>query len=403
MEVKSNFKYIDLFAGCGGMSLGLYNSGWEGLFAIEKSDMAFETLKFNLIEDKKHFDWPNWLRIRHYDINYILKQYKSKLTGLRNNIDLVVGGPPCQGFSMAGRRDSDDARNKLVNSYIKFINLVRPKMLLFENVKGFTIGFKKGEKRGKPYSEVVIEKLRKIGYKVEGNLIDFSDFGVPQKRQRFIIFGTLKGSPDEFFESLENERVNFLMNKGLSRVNTIEAAISDLHKENGIINSNSFKRFKEGLYSVPSSKYQEIMREGYEEELPDSHRFPNHNPSTISKFRYILENSVRNVNVHSSIKQRFNLKKHCVIPLNQDDVSPTLTTLPDDYIHYKEPRILTVREYARIQSFPDWYRFRKKYTSGGKNRKFEVPRYTQVGNAIPPFFAEIAGNAIKDFISKNRL
>ena len=96
-----------------------------------------------------------------------------------------------------------------------------------------------------------------------------------------------------------------------------------------------------------------------------------------------------------SFKERYNLNKKCIIPLEQSTQCPTLTTLPDDYIHYSEPRILTVREYARIQSFNDWFEFRDKYTTGGKKRKGEVPRYTQVGNAIPPLFMELSGIVLK--------
>ena len=91
------------------------------------------------------------------------------------------------------------------------------------------------------------------------------------------------------------------------------------------------------------------------------------------------------------MKERFNLKKRTVIPLSGQTPTPAITTLPDDYIHYCEPRIFTVREYARIQSFNDWYEFKGKYTTGGKRRTQEVPRYSQIGNAIPPLFGEQAG------------
>ena len=96
---------------------------------------------------------------------------------------------------------------------------------------------------------------------------------------------------------------------------------------------------------------------------------------------------------------RLSINKHVTIPLAAKAPSPTLTTLPDDYVHYCEPRILTVREYARIQSFPDWFEFKNKYTTGGKNRTKEVPRYSQIGNAIPPLFGEQAGLTLKRIIS----
>lgn len=105
---------IDLFAGCGGLSLGLHLSGWKGLFAVEKSPHAFETLKYNLIDKLNHFDWSDWLTKEPHDINELLNNYEKKLKQLRNKVDLVAGGPPCQGFSMAGKRVKEDIRNNLV-------------------------------------------------------------------------------------------------------------------------------------------------------------------------------------------------------------------------------------------------------------------------------------------------
>ena len=131
---------------------------------------------------------------------------------------------------------------------------------------------------------------------------------------------------------------------------------------------------------------------------PDSHRFANHRPKTKEKFKYFLKNSKKGMDVSSSIKKQFNIKKHTIIPLDQNAPSSTLTTLPDDYVHYSEPRILTVREYARIQSFPDWFEFKGKYTTGGKNRRDEIPRYTQVGNAVPPLFIELYATILKEMI-----
>ena len=104
MPKKRQYTVIDLFAGCGGLSLGLYLAGWQGLFAIEKNAFAFETLKHNLIDNKKHFAWPDWLPQTNHDINEVLTNYAEQLQNLRGTVDLVAGGPPCQGFSMAGQR-----------------------------------------------------------------------------------------------------------------------------------------------------------------------------------------------------------------------------------------------------------------------------------------------------------
>ena len=131
--------YIDIFAGCGGLSLGLYNAGWQGLFAIEKNADAFKTLEYNLIKKTNHFLWPDWLPKTSHDINVVLKNYKEHLLTLQRKVDLVVGGPPCQGFSMAGRRMENDQRNTLIKSYIKFIRTIQPKIIFFE--KAFLIKF----------------------------------------------------------------------------------------------------------------------------------------------------------------------------------------------------------------------------------------------------------------------
>lgn len=217
MEERKQYTVIDLFSGAGGLSLGLYQAGWHGLFAIEKNAFAFETLKYNLIDNKKHFEWPNWLPQTPHDINEVLKNYSQQLEKLRGIVDLVAGGPPCQGFSMAGKRVKDDIRNQLVFSYIKFIKLVQPKMVLFENVKGFTYAFNKNKRNDvDSYSHKVIRALEGLGYNVKPHVIDFSEYGIPQRRKRFILVGIRKdvGSPDSFEEMLKKNRESFLKGAG---------------------------------------------------------------------------------------------------------------------------------------------------------------------------------------------
>ena len=403
--------YIDLFAGCGGLSLGLHNSGvWKGLFAIEKSKDAFETLEYNLINSKDHFNWPNWLPQSNHDINNVISNYQDELKSLRGKIDLIAGGPPCQGFSTAGRRVENDTRNKLIDSYIKFIRLVQPKVIFFENVKGFTQKFDKNKVKGRIYSEYVKNALRRgskkleaIGYNVHGKLINFSEYGVPQKRTRFILVGIRKDvsaniDPKTFFDQIKDNRSDFLINKGIGISTNLEEAISDLLRLEETISPDT-KSFKAGLYNEPKTAYQKMLRGNIIKEIPDSHRFAKHMPETVKKFEYILKYSEKNKTLSKEIKDRFNLKKRTTIPLSGDTPTPTITTLPDDYIHYCEPRIFTVREYARIQSFNDWYEFKGKYTTGGKRRVQEVPRYSQIGNAIPPLFGEQSGLVLKQLIS----
>lgn len=402
---RKKLTYIDLFAGCGGLSLGLHQAGWKGLFAIEKSPDAFKTLQYNLIKKKSHFLWPDWLPESSHDIKKVIKEYKPQLLALKGKVDMVAGGPPCQGFSTAGRRKENDQRNKLIGTYIKFIRIIQPKIIFFENVRGFTLEFKRNKSKGKAYSEYVVNALKRAGYRVQGQMVDFSQYGIPQKRARFILVGIRKDICDAkgiksnlFFENLENNKEGFLINKGLTVNTNLRQAISDLLYSNGQINVSEEKNFMMGVYAPASSKYQRFMRTGVESNVPDSHRFANHKLATVKKFEYILCNSIKSQNISKQMKLELGSNKHTVIPLDENDTSPTLTTLPDDYIHYCEPRILTVREYCRIQTFPDWYMIRGKYTTGGKERVKEVPRYTQIGNAIPPLFGELSGRVLKSLI-----
>lgn len=402
---KKNYTVIDLFAGCGGLSLGLYESGWHGLFAIEKNEFAFETLKYNLIEKKHHFNWPDWLPIKNHDINQILEDYPEQLKALQGSVDLVAGGPPCQGFSMAGKRVENDVRNQLVFSYIKFIEYVQPKMILFENVKGFTYAFDKTKNPDAvPYSKIVIEKLQQLGYDVSPQVIDFSKYGVPQKRKRFILVGIKKeiGNAKNFVEKLDNNKQKFLNSKHLSETTTIADAISDLLRTNGEAPTPDRKGFMSGIYGTPVSNYQKLMRSEQETDntVADSHSFAKQSDEKVACYKKLLaEYPKRGIRIDGKKRESWGIAQRGIVILDPKSAAPTITGQPDDYLHYCEPRIMTVRECARIQSFPDWYEIKKKYTTGGKQRKVEVPRYSQVGNAIPPLFAEQAGLVLKEMLN----
>lgn len=390
---------VDIFSGCGGLTLGLHRAGIQGLFAIEKSADAFATLKFNLIDRLNHFQWPKWLPQEAHDINKVLDMHQNELMALRGHVDLLAGGPPCQGFSLAGRRRHGDKRNSLVHSYIAMVDAIQPKCLLLENVKGFTIPFKvKGEKR--QYSSLVVEELKQRHYDVAYQLVDFSCCGVPQKRTRFILIGVSQELQargvfaQDFFTKMENRREAFLNEHGLPLKGvSVRTAISDLCQSNGCFRSDEFKRFEFGEYGRCTTSYQRLMRKDVAEgQKPNSHRFAHHTQTIIDRFKAAIEEDLS----ATEYRRRFDLKKSSTKRLSPNEPTPTLTTLPDDYIHYCEPRILTVREYARIQSFPDDYEFKGKYTTGGKLRVKEVPRYSQIGNAIPPLFGELAGQVLRE-------
>lgn len=392
--------YIDIFAGCGGLSVGLFNAGWKGLFAIEKNPDAFKTLKYNLIDNKNHFSFPEWLNISEHDINDVIENNSKELKDLKGKVELVAGGPPCQGFSMAGKRNKDDLRNKLVDSYINFIKLVMPESIIFENVHGFTVHFK-DDNGSKQYSNYVECELVKLGYKVEHQIIDMSMFGVPQKRKRFILIAMLNHNPKEVFYNLQKNKISFCESKNINCKINVYDAISDLEMKNGLKKSPDTKNFKAGIYGRVNSGYQKLMRKGIKHnKLPvDSHRFVNHRKETIQLHKELQKLAPAGKRLTPNNEWVKNVNRRGVTVLDVNSQAPTITSIPDELIHYSEPRILTVREHARLQSFPDWYQFKGNYTSGGDRRKHDVPRYTQVGNAVPPLFAEQIGLAIMEVLT----
>lgn len=400
--MEKALNYIDIFAGCGGLSTGLFNAGWQGLFAVEKNADAFSTLKFNLIDNVPHFHWPEWLSLEAHDINELISKNKESLEELRGHVTLVAGGPPCQGFSMAGKRNANDQRNKLVNSYIQFIKLVSPQVIIFENVHGFTVKFER-KKTTKPYSDFVEKALIEEGYQVSYNIIDMSRYGIPQNRKRFILIAMKNDDPKRVFEILERNREAFCKSKGISCITSVREAIGDLEKTCGTVPSPDTKGFDAGVYGTIQSGYQKLMRQKIPDsiKIADSHRFVNHRQETIALHNELLRSAPRGKRITPADGIVENLNRRGVTVLDSTAQSPTITSIPDELVHYCEPRILTVREHARIQSFPDWYKFQGKYTSGGQRRRQEVPRYTQVGNAVPPLFAEQIGLAIKEVLKDN--
>jgi DNA (cytosine-5)-methyltransferase 1 len=410
---------VDMFAGCGGLSLGLLTAGWSGLFAAEKDELAFETLKHNLIEGKGTFryQWPDWLPKESITINKLAKIYGRNLKKLRGKVDLLAGGPPCQGFSLAGRRRKDDPRNALFGQYVRVVEAIEPNFLLLENVRGIDVEFgkkkkekeekKNGRRRGpgRPptaFSQKIKRKLEAIGYAVFPKLVKAFEFGVPQRRPRYIIIAIrrelLKGRANfDPFESLETVRLNFLKAKKLpvdSPV-SVKEALSDLETTGKkLIECVDSAGFKQITYSAPLTHYQRLLHGSMNGTAPNSLRLAKHQDEIRKRFVGILKTCRRGVQLSKQDRERLGLNKHCTVPLDPAKPSHTLTTLPDDILHYSEPRILNVREYARLQSFPDWYAFKGKYTTGGDRRVRECPRYTQVGNAVPPFLGECLGRLL---------
>src|ERR1700728_1238813 len=395
--------FADAFAGCGGLFLGLLQAGLEGRFAIEHDKFAFATLKANLLakDSRFRFSWPRWLPKEPIAVAKLLKDYLEELESMEGKIDILVGGPPCQGFSSAGRRKHNDPRNKLFASYLRIVDALKPKAVLIENVRGFTMDF--NVNRGvKNYSHKLREKLSEQ-YDVYEELIDLSQFGVPQARTRYFLLalqpGLCAGNP---FDQLRDRLPSFLRSMRLKAPVTSWAAISDLEiSRGGKQPSRETPGFDEIKYTSPLTHFQKLMGAG--ETVPGDLRLARHSDNIADRFQEIIKLSHAegrlNTTISDEMRARFGLRKRALRVLDPDRPSPTITSLPDDLLHYHEPRALTVRENARLQSFPDWFAFKGKYTTGGQLRRKEVPRFTQVANAVPPLVARAFGEMLVELFS----
>lgn len=387
------YKVFDLFSGAGGMAEGFLQAGFEIPYASDRSDQAALTYK-NRHEQLGY-------RLKYYcgDVQELAKQgnLKEFLGDDIDNLDVVCGGPPCQGFSMAGKRNPDDLRNQLVRSYIHILEQVKPKYFVMENVTGIlSAKFNIYEGKKETYtnelvSAVLLREFKEIGYSfVEFKTLDASDFGVPQKRKRVIFLGT-------------RDDINIKLNHPLPTChNKISAkeAISDLEKiENGS---------KLAKYLVkPKNVYQKESRQGRTQhadgrlvETPQlyNHETSRHTDLVVERFSLLKPGEDFKKIFHKlseEQQEKYKTRKHNCRRMLANQPSPTVLTLPDDMIHYSKNRILTVRELARLQSFDDSFEFWGKRTTGGILRKQETPQYTLVGNAVPPLLAKAVALEIK--------
>lgn len=395
--------FADAFAGCGGLSLGLLQAGLEGKFAIERDKHAFETLSANLLGPgaKYKYKWPRWLPREPICIEELLSGHAANLKKLRGKIDVLVGGPPCQGFSSAGRREHDDPRNKLFQSYVDLVDLIKPKAVLIENVRGFTIDFDTGAKK-KNYASR-LRRLLSDRYDVYEELIDLSEFGVPQARTRYFLLAVAPGVCSENpFDLLRAALPAFLRKQGIRAPVSSKMALSDLEVERcGRRKSSECPGFDEIDYGKPLTSFQKLMRG--DGENPTDLRLARHADVISERFAEIIELSHAegrlNTAISDEMRARYGLKKRALRVLDPDRPAPTVTSMPDDLLHYSEARTLTVRENARLQAFPDWFSFRGKYTTGGDRRKKEVPRFTQVANAVPPLVARAFGELLSELFA----
>lgn len=347
------FKVLDLFSGAGGLSLGFQRAGYSIVGAIDEDLDAIKTHKKN---------FPDSTSINK-DIKKITTKCAQEKFG--KEIDIIIGGPPCQGFSNANmwQKDSKDDRNKLFFEFIRFVKDFKPKALVIENVKGI-LSKNNGFAKNKIY-----EILENLGYDIKSKVLIASDYGVPQKRKRAFFVGIKKNISENFTFDLLEKKDEL----------TVYDAISDLYgiEGNGTINI------------APITNYQELMRKNFNKIYNND--ITNHTKKVKNRIQYVpqggnwknvpheLWNNHRN-NRHSSAYKR----------LDENKPSITIDTGHMNYFHPKFNRVPTARESARIQSFPDDFIFQGSKTS----------QYRQVGNAVPPLLSEEIAKAIKKLLKE---
>ncbi len=340
------YTFIDLFSGCGGMSLGFEQAGFKNLLAIDCWEDALVTYRYNRKEAK-----TLCADIDKIDISSLAEKLR---------VDLIIGGPPCQGFSIAGKRIVDDERNALYKSFVRFVATLRPRAFVMENVPNIlTIA-------SGAIKNAIIEEFTELGYKVEYKVLLASDYGVPQNRQRAFFVGLLDGQSFDF------------PTKSVETPITVSEAISDLPEES----------LEDGSpYTIEAqSKFQKQIREHSIGVY--NHQITHHTPKTIDTIALVPDGgNYKNLPLELQGIRKVNI---AWTRMNSQRPSFTIDTGHNHHFHYKYNRVPTVRESARLQSFPDTFVF-----MGGKGSQLK-----QVGNAVPPLLAKAIAQELISQISQ---
>ena len=376
---------VDLFAGCGGLALGFHQAGFETICANELHlDPALTYSKFTVGSEEN---------MKVGSIKKVMSNKKIEEMGLHNSeIDCVAGGPPCQGFSNAGRGDPDDPRNSLFKDYLRVVRKIRPKSVVFENVPGFA------NRYGKGLRDRLLRDLKRMGYFTEDSVLEAQDYGVPQLRKRFFCVGIHEDWCEK--DEVEIPGPTWSKREITSKLIT-RKAIGDLdvYVERGGYGTGEVDG-PEGYLKPARTAFQREMRAvsgTTKNGFTWNTKIPNHTERVSKRMGKMQDGATRESFIDTELETN-KLSQRVLNP----DICPRITvvSIPDDFVHYNRqlPRTLSVRECARLQTFPDHFRFYGSRTTGGKRRKEAVPQYTQVGNAIPPKIAEDIARKIKSII-----
>ena len=371
-------KVIDLFAGCGGLSLGFEMAGFEVPLAVEIDAWASETYKNNHPATK----------VLTNDIT----QVKDLGTLLDKSIEIdgIIGGPPCQGFSLSGNRDKNDPRNSLFMEFVRFVKFYKPKFFVMENVAGL-LSMK--TKKGENVKDVIKDEFTKADYNLEIFTLNAAEFGVPQSRIRIFFIGLRNDIP---YNKEKIEPKGFSFDKEQI---TIQDAIMDLPQ----IKSSEGEEVAD-YTSKPTNNYQKWARKNSKKVY--NHIAMKHTQRLIDRFSVIgFGQSVADVDEEHQQRQRGDASKISGKVYSQNNMrpypdkpSPTIpASFQSNFIHPFLNRNYTAREGARLQSFPDTYIFYGKRTTMSWEKN--LSQYQQIGNAVPPLLAKAIAKTIADYLS----
>jgi len=345
--MQEQLNVIDLFCGCGGLSYGFDLAGYNTLLGIDNDSRATECFVLNHKAAKAIC----------CDITKI--SYKEDIKPLLDGkeVDVVVGGPPCQGMSLSGPRKLDDPRNKLYLSYIRLVDEIKPRAFVIENVPGLVRLY------GGAIKNSIVEKFESLGYSVKHEILCSSIFGVPQTRKRV------------FFIGIKDENIEFSFPKESSGIVTCEMALSDLPPLIDVLGEET------GVYETsPQNEYQSLMR-------ANSMTLKNHIAAKHSDHVKNIIALVPDGGNYKDLPEEYRSSRNFNVAwtrFRSDKPAPTIDTGHRHHFHYRYNRVPTVRECARIQSFPDDFIF-----LGNKTEQFR-----HVGNAVPPLMAKAIAEAL---------
>lgn len=423
---------MDLFAGCGGFGLGLEQAGFTPIFVNELNDDARSTYIANRKERHEHFarglDESTWLNefsssdarkmaSKKGYLDNLQNLFKSEFGIAHGEIDLIVGGPPCQGFSGIGHRRSYAVDKKVLPSnhlykdMAKIVGHLRPRAFVFENVRGLLTGrWTKEGPKGEIWKDVK-SAFAGIGeYTLAAELVYAKDYGVAQNRPRIILVGVRQDIIGA--AATTKAEVGYIDGTGVSHGLLPKGDRGKAPNLIDLLGDLVDPDYQNGGKTTEYPSKATNDRQRWFRTAPDGtrvaskgstlteHDYSKHHPDVIKKFKAMIRGA--EVEATKKFAQR-------VLPKKWGPTGPsiTATSLPDDYVHFEQPRTLTVREWARLQGFPDWYEFKGKRTTGGLRRAGnplagihfrELPKYTQIGNAVPVPMARAIGEHLADIL-----